>query len=177
MPHGASCRGILAGQPHAGRGVPGGAALLCPAASCRRAATRRRTTHACRVLARASCPRVPPALFRGGGEAYTPADEPNVRGCQPLSAAPGVTPGAPSPAGSPINLSLAARSFAIRRGRRCCAAAQTAVLPCSGWNSWCSFGPCGTDVCTEAQALETIAAMETNGMKAAGYSYVTLDDW
>jgi hypothetical protein len=96
MPHGASCRGILAGQPHAGRGVPGGAALLCPAASCRRAATRRRTTHACRVLARASCPRVPPALFRDGGEAYTPADEPNVRGCQPLSAAPGVTPGAPS---------------------------------------------------------------------------------
>jgi hypothetical protein len=83
MPHGASCRGILAGQPHAGRGVPGGAALLCPAASCRRAATRRRTTHACRVLARASCPRVPPALFRDGGEAYTPADEPNVRGCQP----------------------------------------------------------------------------------------------
>jgi hypothetical protein len=82
MPHGASCRGILAGQPHAGRGVPGGAALLCPAASCRRAATRRRTTHACRVLARASCPRVPPALFRDGGEAYTPADEPNVRGCQ-----------------------------------------------------------------------------------------------
>ena len=70
MPHGASCHGILAGQPHAGRGVPGGAALLCPAASCRRAATRRRTTHACRVLARASCPRVPPALFRDGGEAY-----------------------------------------------------------------------------------------------------------
>jgi hypothetical protein len=102
MPHGASCRGILAGQPHAGRGVPGGAALLCPAASCRRAATRRRTTHACRVLARASCPRVPPALFRDGGEAYAPADEPNVRGCQPLSAAPGVTPGAPSPAGSLI---------------------------------------------------------------------------
>jgi hypothetical protein len=104
MPHGASCRGILAGQPHAGRGVPGGAALLCPAASCRRAATRRRTTHACRVLARASCPRVPPALFRDGGEAYTPADEPNVRGCQPLSAAPGVTPGAPSPAGGPDQL-------------------------------------------------------------------------
>ena len=100
MPHGASCHGILAGQPHAGRGVPGGAALLCPAASCRRASTRRRTTHACRVLARASCPRVPPALFRDGGEAYAPADEPNVRGCQPLSAAPGVTPGAPSP-GSP----------------------------------------------------------------------------
>ena len=101
MPHGASCRGILAGQPHAGRGVPGGAALLCPAASCRRAATRRRTTHACRVLARASCPRVPPALFRDGGEAYAPADEPNVRGCQPLSTAPGETPGVPSPAAAP----------------------------------------------------------------------------
>ena len=43
--------------------------------------------------------------------------------------------------------------------------------------TWCSFGPCGTDVCNEAQALETIAAMETNGMKTAGYSYVTLDDW
>jgi hypothetical protein len=110
MPHGASCRGILAGQPHAGRGVPGGAALLCPAASCRRAATRRRTTHACRVLARASCPRVPPALFRDGGEAYAPADEPNVRGCQPLSAAPGVTPGAPSPAGSLSTLHNSASS-------------------------------------------------------------------
>ncbi len=39
-----------------------------------------------------------------------------------------------------------------------------------------SFGPCGTDVCTEAQTMETIVAMESNGMRDAGYNYVTLDD-
>ena len=51
-----------------------------------------------------------------------------------------------------------------------------ASLPLLGWNSWCSFGPCGTDVCTETQAMETIEAMESNGMRSAGYEYVTLDD-
>jgi hypothetical protein len=40
----------------------------------------------------------------------------------------------------------------------------------------CSFGPCGTDVCTEQQAMESVAAMETNGMREAGYNYATLDD-
>ena len=51
-----------------------------------------------------------------------------------------------------------------------------AQLPPLGWNSWCAFGPCGTDVCTESQAMDTITAMESNGMKDAGYNYVTLDD-
>ena len=37
----------------------------------------------------------------GVGGALAPAGGPNVRGCQPLSAAPGVTPGAPSPAAAP----------------------------------------------------------------------------
>ena len=57
-----------------------------------------------------------------------------------------------------------------------CAAALSngaARLPPLGWNSWCAFGPCATDVCTEGQALASIAAMETNGMQAAGYNYVS----
>ena len=37
----------------------------------------------------------------GVGGALAPAGGPHVRGCQPLSAAPGVTPGAPSPAAAP----------------------------------------------------------------------------
>ena len=51
-----------------------------------------------------------------------------------------------------------------------------ARLPPIGWNSWCSFGPCGTDVCTEQQAMDTIEAVSSNGMKEAGYNYITLDD-
>ena len=31
-------------------------------------------------------------------------------------------------------------------------------------------------MCTERQAMDSIAAMETNGMRDAGYNYVTLDD-
>ena len=34
----------------------------------------------------------------------------------------------------------------------------------------CRFGPCSTDVCTEGKAMDTIAAMETNGMRDAGYN-------
>ena len=49
-------------------------------------------------------------------------------------------------------------------------------LPLLGWNSWCSFGPCGTDVCTESQVLATIDGMVAQGVRAAGYDYVTLDD-
>eukprot|EP00039_Didymoeca_costata_P002323 m.59350 g.59350 ORF g.59350 m.59350 type:complete len:541 (-) comp11241_c0_seq2:148-1770(-) len=50
------------------------------------------------------------------------------------------------------------------------------LLPVLGWNSWCSFGPCGTDICNISQVMDTIDAIESNGMKDAGYNYVTLDD-
>ena len=49
-------------------------------------------------------------------------------------------------------------------------------LPLLGWNSWCAFGPCGTDVCSAQEVLDTITAMQMNGMKDAGYEYITLDD-
>jgi len=49
-------------------------------------------------------------------------------------------------------------------------------LPLMGWNTWCAFGPCGTDVCTEQQVLDTITAVSTNGLQSAGYDYITLDD-
>ena len=51
-----------------------------------------------------------------------------------------------------------------------------ARLPLIGWNSWCSFGPCGTDVCTEAQVNDTMTAMTQNGLISLGYNYFTLDD-
>ena len=51
-----------------------------------------------------------------------------------------------------------------------------ARLPLLGWNSWCSFGPCGTDVCTEAQVNDTMTAMTENGLISLGYNYFTLDD-
>eukprot|EP00038_Savillea_parva_P015184 m.13388 g.13388 ORF g.13388 m.13388 type:complete len:370 (+) comp3036_c0_seq1:103-1212(+) len=49
-------------------------------------------------------------------------------------------------------------------------------LPIVGWNSWCAFGPCGTDVCTEEQVNDTMTAMVENGMLDLGYNYFTLDD-
>lgn len=50
------------------------------------------------------------------------------------------------------------------------------LLPPMGWNTWCAFGPCGTDVCTEKQVLDSIAAMKSNGMADVGYDWITLDD-
>jgi alpha-galactosidase len=55
------------------------------------------------------------------------------------------------------------------------ARAQTsklAVTPPMGWNTWYAFG-CHV---TEAQVRATVDAMVSNGMKAAGYEYVSLDD-
>jgi hypothetical protein len=48
-------------------------------------------------------------------------------------------------------------------------------LPPLGWNSWCSFGPCSTDICTESQVNDTLTAIVSNGMLALGYNYFTLD--
>ncbi|MGH9598260.1 MAG: glycoside hydrolase family 27 protein [Terracidiphilus sp.] len=55
------------------------------------------------------------------------------------------------------------------------ATAQTpklAATPPMGWNTWYAFG-CHV---TEADVEATVDAMASNGMKAAGYEYVNLDD-
>ena len=57
-----------------------------------------------------------------------------------------------------------------------CAAAQKfenlALTPPMGWNSWNKFA---CDV-SEKLIRETAEAMATNGMKAAGYTYINIDD-
>lgn len=47
-----------------------------------------------------------------------------------------------------------------------------AATPPMGWNTWYAFG-CHD---TEAELITTVNAMVSNGMKAAGYKYVDLDD-
>eukprot|EP01046_Picozoa_sp_COSAG06_P056511 COSAG06_NODE_10712_length_1630_cov_112.784455_2_plen_214_part_00 len=66
-----------------------------------RTGSRRRTERACFALAFERCSKPCFGPSEGVGGALAPAGGPNVRGCQPLSAAPGVTPGAPSPAAAP----------------------------------------------------------------------------
>eukprot|EP01120_Amphizonella_sp_Union-15-10_P007669 TRINITY_DN2618_c0_g1_i1.p1 TRINITY_DN2618_c0_g1~~TRINITY_DN2618_c0_g1_i1.p1 ORF type:complete len:428 (-),score=90.71 TRINITY_DN2618_c0_g1_i1:96-1316(-) len=50
------------------------------------------------------------------------------------------------------------------------------ALPPMGWNTWCTDGSCGRDVCYESEIKEVALAMKANGMQAAGYNYVNLDD-
>ena len=58
-----------------------------------------------------------------------------------------------------------------------------------GWNSWCTGGACAQpgyvrnasrpslhDVCNELEIKQIATAMLSNGMRAAGYSYINLDD-
>ena len=47
-----------------------------------------------------------------------------------------------------------------------------ALTPPMGWNDWNTFG-CGT---SEAVVQQTADAMATNGMKAAGYQFINVDD-
>ena len=49
---------------------------------------------------------------------------------------------------------------------------ELAVTPPMGWNTWYAFG-CHV---TEADVKAAVNAMVSNGMKAAGYEYVNLDD-
>ena len=48
--------------------------------------------------------------------------------------------------------------------------------PAMGWNTWCSGGTCGTDVCTEGEIHAVAQALIDSGLAAAGYSMVALDD-
>ena len=50
--------------------------------------------------------------------------------------------------------------------------AELAATPSMGWNTWYAFG---CDV-SEANVKAAVDAMASNGMKAAGYEYVNLDD-
>ncbi|HEX5483807.1 MAG TPA: hypothetical protein VFZ08_14380, partial [Terriglobia bacterium] len=59
----------------------------------------------------------------------------------------------------------------------CCASAhaqnsQLAPVPPMGWNTWYAFGCHITETSVRIQADQ----MVKNGMKAAGYDYVNLDD-
>jgi alpha-galactosidase len=49
---------------------------------------------------------------------------------------------------------------------------ELAATPPMGWNTWYAFG-CNV---TEADVKKAVDAMASNGMKAAGYEYVNLDD-
>ena len=49
-------------------------------------------------------------------------------------------------------------------------------LPFMGWNTWCTDGTCGLDVCNDIEIKQFANAMITNGMYAAGYRYINLDD-
>jgi alpha-galactosidase len=49
---------------------------------------------------------------------------------------------------------------------------ELAATPPLGWNTWYAFG-CHV---TEANVKATVDAMASNGMKAAGYEYISLDD-
>ena len=50
------------------------------------------------------------------------------------------------------------------------------LRPPLGWESWCSVGPCRTDLCTERQVMETVRALRTTGLFAKGYKWVVLDN-
>ena len=51
-------------------------------------------------------------------------------------------------------------------------ASDPKIRPLMGWSSWNTFG---CDI-SEAIILDTARAMATNGLKAAGYTYVNIDD-
>eukprot|EP01084_Bolivina_argentea_P085470 154465_1 len=48
--------------------------------------------------------------------------------------------------------------------------------PALGWNTWCSFGPCRTDICNQWEIIQVANAMKSNGMYDAGYNRINLDD-
>lgn len=58
------------------------------------------------------------------------------------------------------------------------------ATPPLGWSTWCTGGSCGQprasgdvhDVCTESEIKSIATEMQSNGMLAAGYEYIMLDD-
>lgn len=48
--------------------------------------------------------------------------------------------------------------------------------PMMGWSTWCTDGPCFQDVCTEDETYSVVAAMNSSGLQAAGWEWISYDD-
>ena len=48
--------------------------------------------------------------------------------------------------------------------------------PVLGWNTWCTQNECGKDWCSAAEVLSVGASMKAEGLLAAGYDRLHLDD-
>ena len=46
--------------------------------------------------------------------------------------------------------------------------------PPLGWNTWCTQGNCGLDICNEDEIKRIAQAMLDNGMYSAGYRFINL---
>ena len=67
---------------------------------------------------------------------------------------------------------VAARAARLLDEARVAPAKDPKIRPLMGWSSWNTFG---VDI-SEDIILDTARAMATNGLKAAGYTYVNIDD-
>ena len=67
---------------------------------------------------------------------------------------------------------VAARAAKLLDAAKIPPAKDPKIRPLMGWSSWNTFG---VDI-SESIILETARAMATNGLKAAGYTYVNIDD-
>ena len=67
---------------------------------------------------------------------------------------------------------VAARAARLLDAARIPPASDPKIRPLMGWSSWNTFGV----GISEDVILETARAMATNGLKAAGYTYVNIDD-
>ena len=68
--------------------------------------------------------------------------------------------------------SMATRAASLLDAARIPAAKDPKIRPLMGWSSWNTFG---VDI-SEDIILDTARVMATNGLKAAGYVYVNIDD-
>ena len=50
------------------------------------------------------------------------------------------------------------------------------LRPVLGWNTWCTENECGEDWCSSKEVLSVGLSMKENGLLAAGYEYLNLDD-
>eukprot|EP00117_Sycon_ciliatum_P025328 scpid76498/ scgid21046/ Alpha-galactosidase; Alpha-D-galactoside galactohydrolase; Melibiase len=50
------------------------------------------------------------------------------------------------------------------------------LVPPMGWNTWCTQGHCGLDVCNDMEVRAIADAMVDNGLKDVGFQYINMDD-
>ena len=48
-------------------------------------------------------------------------------------------------------------------------------VPALGWNTWCTIGNCGLDLCYEQEIRDVADAMVATGLRDAGYTHINLD--